>query len=485
MTAAKKNHRNEQKNPQTGMLLSLSSDSWAYGDLIMREKEAAPDRRFRIKFSHALIILLLACIGLYVYYRLSQKSEFQARIDAIHAEGYPVTCAELDKWYAIPENVENAAYTITDAFSYLKKWDKDESKPLPVIGKAKLPPCTEPLADEMKTLIAQYIADNNEALKLLHAGASIEHSRYPIDLNAGLEAYLPNLSEIRTGVFLLKLEAILDAENGDSESAVNAAKSCFGIARSLAKEPLTVSQLVRAACQSLAVTTVEYCINRLELTDEQLIELIESVDNSERISDMSCALVGERCMGLSLFKAPGSMNPDIVNGIPFRPILELYKMAGLADADANIYLELMEGYIKTAQLPLYKRLKAAKAIDARLQSISQVHLLLHTMMPALLRITTMDIRNITQLHTARVGLAIERYRLAAGKLPDTLSDLVPAYLDAVPTDPFDGNDLRYKKLKTGFVVYSIGEDQIDDGGKERELRTKESPNWDVTFVVER
>jgi hypothetical protein len=34
-------------------------------------------------------------------------------------------------------------------------------------------------------------------------------------------------------------------------------------------------------------------------------------------------------------------------------------------------------------------------------------------------------------------------------------------------------------------VYSIGEDQIDDGGKERKQRTKESPNWDVTFIVER
>jgi hypothetical protein len=451
----------------------------------MTEKETALGKRFRLKISHILIILLIAGAGAFAYYRLSQKSELQARIDAIRAAGYPVTCLELDKWYSIPENVENAAYTITDAFSYYKQWDKDKSKPLPVIGKAKLPPRTEPLPNEMKTLIAQYVADNNETLKLLHAGALIEHSRYPIDLSAGFETLMPNLSEIRTGVFLLKLEAILDAENGDSESAVRAAKSCFGIARSLAKEPLTVSQLVRAACQSVAATTIEYCINRLELTDEQLIELIKSVNNSERISDMSCALVGERCMGISFFNAPGSVNPDLINGIPFRPILELYKAIGLADADEIIYLDLMDGYIKSAQLPLEKRLDSVKAVEARFQSTSKIHILLFAMMPALSRITTIDIRNIAQLRTARVGLAIERYRLAAGKLPDTLTDLVPVYLDAVPTDPFDGNDLRYKKLEAGFVVYSIGEDQIDDGGKESEQRTKESPNWDVTFIVER
>jgi hypothetical protein len=103
-------------------------------------------------------------------------------------------------------------------------------------------------------------------------------------------------------------------------------------------------------------------------------------------------------------------------------------------------------------------------------------------MPALSRITTIDTRNIAQLLTARVGLAIERYRLAAGKLPDGLSELVPAYLESVPKDPFDGNEMRYRKLETGFVVYSICEDLSNDGGKEK---TKESSNWDLTFIVER
>ena len=97
-----------------------------------------------------------------------------------------------------------------------------------------------------------------------------------------------------------------------------------------------------------------------------------------------------------------------------------------------------------------------------------------------------ELRTIAQLRTARVALAIERYRLASGRLPDALTDLVPTYLDAVPIDPFDGNELRYKKLVTGFVVYSIGEDLRDDGGTEEPSRkTKEAPTWDVTFIVER
>ena len=37
------------------------------------------------------------------------RHEFQQRIEAIRAGGFPVTLEELDKWYAWPESGENAA----------------------------------------------------------------------------------------------------------------------------------------------------------------------------------------------------------------------------------------------------------------------------------------------------------------------------------------------------------------------------------------
>jgi hypothetical protein len=87
-----------------------------------------------------------------------------------------------------------------------------------------------------------------------------------------------------------------------------------------------------------------------------------------------------------------------------------------------------------------------------------------------------------------VGLGIERYRLANGKLPENLAELVPAYLDTVSKDPFDGQELRYKRLEKGYVVYSIGRDLSDDGGTELlppSKRTGGKESWDVTFIVER
>jgi hypothetical protein len=442
-----------------------------------------PDKHRRVKVTHILILLLLICIGLYVYYRLNQRSNLQAKIYAIRSAGYPTNCVELDMWYKIPPNVENAAYTIEEALSVFKKWDKEKSRSLPFIGRAELPSRTEPLAADMKDLIVEYVADNNEALDLFHRAAEIEYCRYPINLSAGLATLLPNLGEMRNAVRLLELEAVLNADDGDSEAATLSAISCFAIARSLVREPVTISQLVRCACQNAAISSIEQVLNRVELTDEQLSELAECIRQSESISDISRAFVGERCIGIDFFNNPGIINPSNVR---FNPFFSLYKAVGMAEADAVIYLDLMDGYMKCTRLPMHERQKAANAVGVKFQSVSKAHLLLHTITPSLSGVITQDLRTIAHLHAGNAALAVQRFRLKTDKLPEKLADLVPEYLESVPKDPFDGNNLRYIKLEAGFVVYSIGPDLSDDHGKEKPSRkTKESPNWDITFIVER
>ena len=447
----------------------------------MNDNGIIPKKRSRLRASHVLIILLLICVGSFALFRLRMKSKLQARIDAIRAAGYPVTCAELDKWYTIPENVENAAHTIIDAFWCYSEWGETES--LPLIGKAKLPVRTEPLPEEMEAAITQYIADNNEALTLLHKAAAIEHCRYPVDLNSGFEVQLNHFSKLRKCMMLLNIEAVWHAENDKPRQASHSVVSGFSLARSLAKEPVFISQLVRIACHGLAISALERAINRTVFTDEQLVKLDRCLIKAEDHSALARAYAGDRCPFLDALKKPESLKSAITgHNMPITPFLELYIAVGLSDMDTMIYLDFIERYIEITKLPLHQRQKASDALEVRLGSISNIHVLLKNHTPALLRIVKIELRYIAGLRAARVGLAVERYRLAAGKLPESLHELVPAYIESVPKDPFDGNEMRYRKLETGFVVYSICEDLSDDGGKER---TKGSKNWDVTFIVER
>jgi len=447
----------------------------------------------KLKFSHILIVLLLIIVGAFVVFRLSVRSKLRARIDAIRAAGYPVTLAELNEWYTIPEDAENAADKLIEAFLNYYEWNRTELESLPIVGRAELPARTEPLAEETKVLVAQYIADNQQAIELLYEAAAIKHCRYLVDLSIGLETQMPYFSDIKGGAQLLSLEAVLHAENNKPQLAARSVTSIFGIAHSLAEEPLLISQLVCTACQGLAVSSLERIINRVEFTDDQLVNIGQAIAHAEDPSNMSRALAGERCFVIDTFKLP-YFKIKHVSTFPSRKstvgILSFvkYKAIGTKSMDLLTYLDLLDSYIRATQLSLHLRQDAVQAIEAKLRTISKAHIFLHLFPPTYVRDIIQDLANIAYLRAARASLAVQRYRLATGNLPDTLADLVPTYLDAVPEDPFDGRTLRYEKLETGFVVYSIGEDGRDDGGKER-LPTgerKEAPSsWDITFIVER
>lgn len=73
---------------------------------------------------------------------------------------------------------------------------------------------------------------------------------------------------------------------------------------------------------------------------------------------------------------------------------------------------------------------------------------------------------------AAIWLAIRLYKADhQGALPGSLSQLVPAYLTAVPRDPFDpaNGPIKYLPTHDPPVLYSMGPNGKDDGGSERYL----------------
>ena len=453
----------------------------------MSEERPSRKKCRGLRACYILLVALVVLVGGYGLLRWRLKSQLQRRMDAIRAAGYPITCAELDKWYSIPNDVENAAEVILDATLYYAAPNKPEL--MPVVGQGELPGRTEPLSEETRQLIGQYLAENNRALELLGKAASIEHSRYPIDLSAGFAVLMPYLGEIRDVARLLLLDAIWHAENNEGDEAVEAVVSIFGVARTLAKEPLIVSQLVRFGCGSLGVSAIERVVNRMGLSDEQLARLSETCAQGEDESGLLRGFVGERCEVLEALRDPDGVDPQVLGSPRSMGILyPVYRAMGLTDKGATIYLDLMDGVFDALRLPEQERIKAAETVEAELQDVPKIYVMLRMLMPPRSRMFQMSLNNVARLRTVRVGLAIERYRLANGKLPENLAELVPAYLDAVPKDPFDGQELRYKRLEKGYVVYSIGQDGSDDGGKELlplGKRKGGNKNWDVTFIVER
>jgi len=76
-----------------------------------------------------------------------------------------------------------------------------------------------------------------------------------------------------------------------------------------------------------------------------------------------------------------------------------------------------------------------------------------------------DADNRAQDAMLTVALALRAYEANKRTYPTSLDQLVPRYLDSVPTDPFAvSSPLSYRLQGSSFVLYSVGPDSVDDGG---------------------
>ena len=64
-----------------------------------------------------------------------------------------------------------------------------------------------------------------------------------------------------------------------------------------------------------------------------------------------------------------------------------------------------------------------------------------------------------------VRIALELYRRRHGRYPQSLNELTPDLLPAIPADRITGQPVKYRLIDGKPVVYSVGADLVDDGGK--------------------
>jgi hypothetical protein len=64
-----------------------------------------------------------------------------------------------------------------------------------------------------------------------------------------------------------------------------------------------------------------------------------------------------------------------------------------------------------------------------------------------------------------LAFALAAYRGEHKRYPDRLDVLAPRYLAEVPSDLFSGKALIYRLGENGYLLYSVGVNGRDDGGR--------------------
>jgi hypothetical protein len=69
-----------------------------------------------------------------------------------------------------------------------------------------------------------------------------------------------------------------------------------------------------------------------------------------------------------------------------------------------------------------------------------------------------------QQEVLRVCIALRLFHFEKQRYPASLDELLGTYLDHLPLDYGTGEPMRYQRLKAGALVYTVGYNEIDDGG---------------------
>ena len=411
----------------------------------------------------ALVLLLLT----FAIFRLVVHQRVVNHLNAIRDAGYPVTLEELDAWYPEPEGA-NAADVYQKAFdAYVK--DEVLEETLPVLNNyLDLPAAGEPFAEEVARDIESFLVDNAEALALLEEAARIEDCRFPIDMPDGIDTLLPHLRGLRRGAKLLQLRSCMAAERGAYTEATDDCVMLFDIARSLDNEPNAISSLVRISIFRIGFIQAERLIQSGRLSDEMIEQLRRAIDAIQVREATQRAIAGERALAIAIYDDPLKSIRDtssISHNQKSSPATEAAIMfarraSGLLTLDKAALLDVFavaDGLADLKQWPL-DRLEMANDNIPFPYLIARIF----SPIPSLIRVP-MQVQALRSVYLA--GIAAEKYHRDHGELPARLEDLVPTYLDAVPTDPFSKQPLRYRLEEGGAIIYSINYDGTDHGGR--------------------
>ncbi|HLH56996.1 MAG TPA: hypothetical protein VKY92_25675 [Verrucomicrobiae bacterium] len=468
---------------------------WLKKEIKPLRKRATPSP-FARKIGRVFQIVTLLGLCTVVVWRVYLYLDINSRFSQIRAAGFPASGAELNLWrHAVPE-ADNGALVLTQAFAL--RWTFHDGRSNEVM-RIKVLGRTNDWSPAMWELVEAYVQSNSLAVAKVQEALQLSQFRFPVDFSYGPDIELPHLGNLKELARMAAFQTALDVHGGSREEWPKHVEVQLELAGTLDDEPILISHLVRNAIVRMAVQATERSLNRVTPNDDACKRLQSAFAHVGETNLLPAALVGERAMMIPAFRlswkeiqsssqrdepASQSRTPHRYSG---KPATFLW-FTGFFERDLDFFLATMEKCISLARMPFPERLDLTNYFETACTTAQKrAYFLSEMLLPSLSRVVVRDASNQALVELATCALAVERFRLAEGRLPTSLKELTPRFLDAVPIDPFDGNPVRYRRLSSGYVIYSVDSDGHDDGGLEPPERKKatDKDSYDITFIVER
>lgn len=425
-----------------------------------------PRRRWLKRAAVTAGLLGLALIALRWWWGSEAERRLQAKIAEYRAAGQPVLAED----FALPPvpDDENAAVLLRRAADLLVP-PADSATSLSDFGDPEF-------CREHAELAAQLVRNNAETLALVRAARDMTVARWGTVIASPLiNIMLPHLAPQRDLAKLLVATAVHQHQTGDDAAAVESIRDVLALAGHVEDgEPVLFAHLVRVAIDALAAHAVEIVSPKLRVVSaddsptagrpvprETVQALIaELLDERSLQAGGKLSLYGERLMQLDsvvlLTGRAGRIGWPALLGAA-------WKLDGLHMAER---MTRMAEVIVAENWPTAVNLMPP-AQPTPTGPARAVRLMSAILEPSLERAILIHFRLRAERHMAATALAVRLFELDHGRRPAALAELVPDYLASIPTDPFhaDNAEIRYLPDAPSPLLYSIGPDGADDGGR--------------------
>jgi hypothetical protein len=320
------------------------------------------------------------------------------------------------------------------------------------------------LPNVWETYNAQVLEAARPALTTLRQALAFPHWRL-VDPKQVAEFETPDeeYEALQEFTRLLSAEALQRKRKGDVDGALESCQTILKLCRHMDDEPYLIAFLVQK---------VIFAIGTRALWDEVLSDADASATAYRTV------LAELRAWDIDRAFVRALKGERVIVGILFYDsfrkklwVRGLFPVSTWIAANQSLTLAFYRQLLPIAQKGVpYDRQKISRLIADFTQKTQGTSTMLANLLISFVIsfVTQESFDRVTDAHALQrvteVALALRLYRKEHGRYPEDLQALAPKFLLSVPSDPYDGKPLRYRKIQKGFKVWSVGGNRKDDGG---------------------
>jgi len=340
-----------------------------------------------------------------------------------------------------------------------------------------------------KKFVENTLEQNKEALSFFEKGIALPVLQFPEFQDPKQytpETRLPSVREYRRLADIVALKSLFFFEKGEEEKAFDEALKIVKFGELMQNSPRTflILYLVGMSIENRGLSVIKILTEKTSLPSEIIRKYAEKIDSDfkfrkEKVKEL---LKGEYMTIANTIDRYGrtkKVAEEITGNLNLPIYLKImikspyfYK----PNQTKKLYFEMIQKQIKNFDKDYYEEVEPMSYDEVEEIFLNEGEILSENSIGKLFfsliffdvgesffsKICEMDF----YAKSTNLLMVIKAYKSEEGKIPDSLSELVPEYISEIPEDCFNGEPIKYSPSKK--IIYSVGGDLLDSGGNMQE-----------------